>query len=63
MADWDALCAELDEFMTNDDVREEIQKGPLDLREQKTQFETKRLWTIVRNLSRNRDPEDHRDIP
>ena len=59
MADWDALCAELDEFMTNEDVWEEIQKGPLDLRGQKSQFERKKLRTIVRNLSRNRDPEDH----
>ena len=59
MADWDALCGELDEFITNEDVGEEIRKGPLDLRGQKSQFERKKLRTIVRNLSRNRDPEDH----
>ena len=58
MSDWEALCGELDEYVTNEEIGEEIRKCPSDLRGQKSQFERKKLRTIVKNLSRHRDPED-----
>ena len=62
MTDWDSLCSELDGFMTDKEVGEEIRKCPSDLREQKSQFERKKLRTIVKNLCRHRDPEDNTPI-
>ena len=58
MSDWNNLCDQLDEFLSEDDFKDEAGKFASSLRDQKSQFERRKLGTIVKNLKRYNDPED-----
>ena len=58
MTDWDTLCGQLDEYLSEDDFKDEASKFASDLRDQKSQLERRKLGTIVKNLKRYNNPED-----
>ena len=48
MKDWERLCGELDNYVTEAGERDEILRDPEDLREAKARFERFKLRNLVK---------------
>ena len=55
MDDWERLCGELDNYVTEAGERDEILRDPEDLREAKARFERFVLRNLVKYISKVTD--------